>query len=173
MLSSPYDYSGLTGFPANGGDFAALFGAAGQAHGAQFLQWEPGLAGYVFSPSRPSPRCGPARATGRACRPPRTCTTTASPSRRASRIPVPLPVGWNQIGDPYPIPIPVSALTDGAGHAHHVQSRASADPVPLRHGSGTYVALSRADSLQPYVGYWIFAQGGHVGVLTPAAPGRT
>ena len=160
MLSSPFDYSALTGFPANGGDFAALFGTAGQAHGAQFLQWEPGLADYVFYPFAPVATMRPGQGYWASLPSPAYLHYDGAPVPAGYRITVPLPFGWNQVGDPYPFPVPVSSLTDGGGTP--ITSSSYFQPTLYRYdtASGAYVALTPGvDSLQPYVGYWIYARG--------------
>jgi hypothetical protein len=69
-----------------------------------------------------------------------------------------LSAGWNQIGDPFPTAVPVSTLTS-AGVPLSANSIVSSTLYRYDTGAGAYVALNPvADTLQPYVGYWIYAQ---------------
>ena len=71
----------------------------------------------------------------------------------AGSFTLPLHAGWNQIGDPYTVSVPLSSLTF---HNATVGSALFAyDPL-----SNTYVS---AAGLQPFQGYWIF--------ITPTAAG--
>ena len=71
-----------------------------------------------------------------------------------------LAAGWNQIGDPFPAPAPVSSLTDGVGTPLAASGSVTLPLYRYDTASGTYVALAGTDTLQPYVGYWVFTHSG-------------
>ena len=148
MISSPFDYSGLSGFPANGGDFAALFGEAGAGQGAPFLQWQPSTGGYVFYPHAPVSTLRPGQGYWTSLPGGSYLHFDGALVPRTGPFGIQLASGWNQIGDPFPAPAPVGSLTDGAGHASGRQRVRDAAPVPLRHGLG-YLRRRRRDRCPP------------------------
>ena len=79
---------------------------------------------------------------------------------------VPLQPGWNQIGDPFPLAVPLSSVSvvNFAGTTLGLLGAAGTTTAvqPTLHGfNGTsYTALNPAsDALTPYQGYWVFAFG--------------
>ena len=151
MISAPYAYGA-------GDDLAGLFGLTPPltATGPRFAAWSPLQAGYLLYPSSP-------------------VNTLAAGLGYWARFPAPsylhydgplvpasapfsisLGAGWNQIGDPFPLPVPLSSLSAGVSSA----GASAISPTLYRYdtASGAYAALNpSADALQPYTGYWIFA----------------
>ena len=146
MISAPYAYG-------PGDDLAVLFGLTA---GPPFAAWAPLQAAYRTYPSAPVNTL--LAGQGYWARfPSSTYLRYQGPLVPAvNAFSATLGAGWNQIGDPYPVPEPVSSLI-ATGTA---TGRAAISSVLYRYdtASGTYAALNPAsDSLQPYTGYWIFA----------------
>ena len=152
MISSPYDYSSI-------GDFSALFGLGSVSSGstAELVAWNPSLNGYIFYPTPPANMLTPG--VGYWVRFP----VAAYPQFDGALVPTATPfllnvsAGWNLIGDPFPAAVPLSSVTI-TGTA--LLASAAVSPTLYRYDTptGLYVTLSAAtDSLQPYAGYWIFA----------------
>ena len=146
MISAPYAYG-------SGDDLAVLFGLTA---GPPFAAWAPLQAAYRTYPSAPVNTL--LAGQGYWARfPSSTYLRYQGPLVPAvNAFSATLGAGWNQIGDPYPVPEPVSSLI-ATGTA---TGRAAISSVLYRYdmASGTYAALNPAsDSLQPYTGYWIFA----------------
>ena len=146
MISAPYAYG-------PGDDLAVLFGLTA---GPPFAAWAPLQAAYRTYPSAPVNTL--LAGQGYWARfPSSTYLRYQGPLVPAvNAFSATLGAGWNQIGDPYPVPEPVSSLIATGTAA----GRAAISPVLYRYdtASGTYAALNPAsDSLQPYTGYWIFA----------------
>ena len=146
MISAPYAYG-------SGDDLAVLFGLTA---GPPFAAWAPLQAAYRTYPSAPVNTL--LAGQGYWARfPSSTYLRYQGPLVPAvNAFSATLGAGWNQIGDPYPVPEPVSSLIATGTAA----GRAAISSVLYRYdmASGTYAALNPAsDSLQPYTGYWIFA----------------
>jgi len=146
MISAPYAYG-------PGDDLAVLFGLTA---GPPFAAWAPLQAAYRTYPSAPVNTL--LAGQGYWARfPSSTYLRYQGPLVPAvNAFSATLGAGWNQIGDPYPVPEPVSSLIATGTAA----GRAAISSVLYRYdtASGTYAALNPAsDSLQPYTGYWIFA----------------
>jgi hypothetical protein len=76
---------------------------------------------------------------------------------------IPLSSGWNMIGDPYAVAIPLSSVVvvDGSGNRYSLTDANAKGLVysvlySYDPSSNSYVTHS-GDSLQPYTGYWICA----------------
>ena len=151
MISAPYAYGA-------GDDLAGLFGLSPPltAAGPRFAAWSPLQAGYLLYPSSPVNTL--AAGLGYWARfPAPSYLHYDGPLVPASApFSVSLGAGWNQIGDPFPIPVPLSSLSAGVSSA----GASAVSPTLYRYdaASGAYAALNpAADALQPYAGYWIFA----------------
>ena len=160
MISAPLDYSGL-------GDFATLFGLTeAQANvSPRLIQYAPLTNSYVFYPTAPADtlRLG----QGYWVRFPTAAYVhvAGTAASTAQAFSIPLQQGWNQIGDPFPAAAPLSGITilmsgSAAGALGSTAADAIVQPTLYRYDttSNAYAALNPAsDSLQPYVGYWVFA----------------
>ncbi len=180
MISAPFDYTGI-------GDFAAVFGLSEtQAQlSPRLIQYAPALGSYVFYPTVPADtlRLG----QGYWIRFPSASYLhlTGTPASTTSAYSIPLQQGWNQIGDPFPVDVPLSSISvvNSAGAPVGLLGAAGTTTViqPTLYGfSGTaYTALRPStDSLTAYSGYWVFAFAksslsvpAPAGLTPPPAPG--
>ena len=163
MISTPYAYR------ADTDPLTALFGTAslGGPSGLRFAAWQTDQNIYIFYPASP-------------------VNTLSAGLGYWARFPTPqylhydgplvpttqpfqtvVSVGWNQIGDPFPAAVPLSTVT-AAGIP--LTASQAISPILYRYdqASNAYVALNAAtDSLQPYVGYWIYARSGSLLSMPP------
>ena len=99
-----------------------------------------------------------------------TLTRVGTPADPTTDFPIPLLPGWNMIGDPFLVPVSVSALnvSSAAGTTVPFSTAVSGTPLTIssilytfspsaNSGSGAYVILQTNGSLQPGQGYWIYA----------------
>lgn len=166
MISAPFDYSSVA-------DFATLFGltspipttSSGRPLAALFA-FMPTLNNYVRYPSAPADtlRLGVGYWA---------LLPSGSPYLRRGGNPAPtnqpfriaLQPGWNMIGDPFGSAVAVSAIQVEGIATQTAPTPASAPlgssslvQLPLYTWDGSkYVAISAGGALQPFVGYWIFA----------------
>jgi subtilase family serine protease len=159
MISAPYDFTGL-------GDFATLFGLATPLvqPNPKLVQWQPTLGAYVFYPTAPAdtlrlghgywikfPTAAYLHKVG-----------TPIPMTQATYS-ISLPLGWNQIADPFTTSISITALTSSTATGALVALNAAGSlilPTIYRYDTtiNAYVTLdAAAGTLDPYNGYWIFA----------------
>lgn len=181
MISAPFDYSTV-------GDFATLFGlpspipmsATGRPFGALFA-FSPTLNNYLRYPSVPADtiRLGVGYwALVPADRP--YVHRNGFPAAGNQPFRITVQPGWNMIGDPSGIPVPltsiqVESLPAGATATTALGS-SSLVQMPLYTWDGVnlrYVVLGADGVLQPFVGYWIFANknANLVVPVVPAVPG--
>ncbi|MDQ2686280.1 MAG: S53 family peptidase [Armatimonadota bacterium] len=167
MISAPFDYSTVA-------DFATLFGLSspiatstvtGRPLGALFA-FSPTANSYLRYPSAPADtlRLGVGYWA---------LLPSASPYIHRNGLPAPtnqpyriaLQPGWNMIGDPFGAAVSITAI-QVEGVATLPAPTAPSAPLgssslvqmPLYTWDGTkYVALGAGDAIQPFVGYWIFA----------------
>ena len=152
MLSAPYAYT-------SGDDLAALFGASAPlpAAGPSFARWNPATFSYILYPAAPVNTLSPG--LGYWARLPSANYLRYDGPLVPATTPfgVALSPGWNQIGDPFPAAVPLTALTAGGAA---LTSGTVVSPTLYRYdtGTGAYAALNPAtDALQPYAGYWLYA----------------
>ncbi len=150
MISAPYDFTGV-------GDFAALFGLAAGS-GVRLVQYSPLQNSYLFYPAPPADtlRLG----QGYWVRFPAATSLklTGTPAPATAAFSIPLQQGWNQIGDPFPLPAPLSGISVAGGGL--LSASTTVQPLVFAYNTttGKYVTLSVAsDSLAPFTGYWIYA----------------
>ncbi len=157
MISAPFDYTGI-------GSFASVFGLTTPLANPnpRLIQWEPSLGVYVFYPTAPAdtlrlgqgywirfPSANYLHIPG----------TSASATQPFS---LSLQQGWNQIGDPFTLAVPLSSMTasgpGGSGPLASTPAVVQSTLYSYNTSTNAYAALSPAtDVLNPYVGYWIFA----------------
>ena len=159
MISAPYDYTGIA-------TFATVFGlTAAQANlSPRLVQYSPATNSYVFYPTPPADTLRLGRgywirfpAANYLHIPGNTAATTQAYS-------ISLAQGWNQIGDPYPVAAPlatmgVTSATGVSGLLGAVPTVVQAQLYDYNTSTGVYdppLAVATA-SLQPYMGYWIYA----------------
>ncbi len=145
MISSPYDYTGL-------GDFAAIFGLSYPS--ARLIAWDASVAAYAFYPSAPANTLTPGSGYWVSF------PAAAYPHFDGALTPaapfsVPIATGWNLIGDPFPVAVPLSSVT--ANGSALTSSPVSPNLYSYSTATGQYVSVSAAtDSVQPYAGYWVY-----------------
>ena len=163
MISAPYAY-------VDGDDLAGLFGLAPPlaTAGPRFAAWSPSQIAYLSYPSSPVNTLVAGQGYWARFPAPSYLHYDGPLVATVTGFPISLSAGWNQIGDPFPVPLPLTSLVAGGTAA----GTAAISPVLYRYdtASGAYAPLSLAtDSLQPYAGYWVFAyQGTNLTFLPPA-----
>ena len=165
MLSAPYAY-------AAGDDLAALFGLTPPlaAGGPRFAAWSPTLGGYLSYPTSPVNTLSAGRGYWARLPAPSYLHYDGPLVPPSAPFTITLSAGWNQIGDPFPLPVPLPMVTAGG---LPLAAGAPISPTLYRYdtATGAYAALNSAsDALRPYTGYWIFAY--QPTVLSFAPPGR-
>ncbi len=157
MISVPYDYSGQS--------LDTLFGYSG----VRLATWDGAASQYALTPTPPADALRLGR--GYFVRLPHAVTlaSVGTPADPTADFSIPLLPGWNMIGDPFLVPISLSAMHVSSGSATVTFSAAeSGTPLLVSSllysfspsaggGKGAYVTLSPTGSLQPGLGYWIYA----------------
>jgi len=157
MISAPYDYAGQP--------LDALFGYAG----VRLATEDASVAQYAFTPQAPADALRLGR--GYFVKLPKalTLTSVGTPADPTTDFPIALPPGWNMIGDPFLVPVALSAThVSSAAGVLPFSAAVSATPLLVSSllysyspsangGKGGYVTLSQGGSLQPGAGYWIYA----------------
>ena len=172
MISAPFDYSGIA-------NFASVFSVPAVASGqsARLIQYSPALSSYLFSPTAPADtlRLG----QGYWVRfPSANYLHIAGTPAPVQAFTIPLQQGWNQIGDPFQLAVPLASIlvVNSGGSTVGVLPSTPTIVQPTLYafpaGSSAYIALNPAtDSLAPYAGYWVFAfQKCSLSVPYPGAP---
>ncbi len=152
FFSLPYDYSGVS--------LSSLFGYSG----VNLAVWSPTLLQYEMSPTAPANQIQPGQ--GYWARFPQAVTVTAAglDTDTSQPFPITLGTGWNMIGDPFPGTVTVSSLTVSYGGKTYSFASASGGAGLIRSSlyrynpsGNAYVTLGASDSLQPDLGYWVYA----------------
>jgi hypothetical protein len=165
MISAPYAYGA-------GDDLAGLFGLTPPlaAAGPRFAAWSPSQSGYQIYPSNPVNTLSAGRGYWARFPSPSYLHYDGPLVPTITPFPISLGAGWNQIGDPFPLAVPLASVTAGGVP---LASSAAVSPTLYRYdtATGAYAALNPAvDSLQPYTGYWIFAYGPTALAFPPPGP---
>ena len=157
MISVPYDYSGQP--------LDDLFGYSGVRLATQ----DASVGQYAFTPMPPADALRLGRSYFVRLPHAVTLSRVGTPADPATDFSIPLLPGWNMIGDPFLVPINLSAMHVSSGGAASTFSDAvSATPLLVssllysfspsaNSGKGGYVTLQPSGSLQPGLGYWIYA----------------
>jgi len=157
MISVPYDYSGQP--------LDDLFGYSG----VRLATWDGSMSQYALTPTAPADALRLGR--GYFVRLPHAVTLSrvGTPADPKTDFSIPLLPGWNMIGDPFLVPINLSAMHVSSGSGVSTFSDAvSGTPLLVssllysfspsaNSGKGGYVTLQVNGSLQPGFGYWIYA----------------
>lgn len=172
MVSSPYDYTGV-------GDFVTLFGLTlpltGTGH--NLAVWSPTQSAYFYYPTAPADTLHIGQGYW-------TALPTNSYIRRigtpapAGPFHISLQPGWNQIGDPFlrnvtlsdiQVSSPAIATAPSPGSSPIGQSTLVTLPLyAYSTSSNSYTSLAAGDQIQPWQGYWIYAN--QPAVLTVPGP---
>ena len=160
MISAPFDYT------SSGGDFAALFGLTPplRSPSPRLIQWQPDLNVYVFYPTSPADTLRPGQAYWIKFPAPAFIHLPGVAVPTSQSFQITLKPGWNQIGDPFQSPAPLSGMTvdvPTGGYSGVIATSQLVQPTLYRYNmaSGQYDTLSSTtDSLQPYDGVWIYAR---------------
>ena len=157
MLSAPYDYSGVS--------LDSLFGYAGVFLAA----WQPSTGAYAFTPSAPAEAMHLGHGYWVNLPMAVTLSSAGTPADPTHDYTIALSPGWNQIGQPWTTGETVDSLSVSAGGTA-VPFTQAASGTPLLVSSlvyryqpksgttpGSYVYVRSSDSLQPGLGYWVYA----------------
>jgi len=157
MISAPYDYAGQS--------LDDLFGYANVRLATQ----DASVGQYAFTPAPPADALRLGRGYFVHLPHAVTLSRVGTPADPAQDFSIPLPAGWNMIGDPFLVPINLSALhVSSGGVVSTFAAAVSGTPLLLssllysyspsaNKGSGGYVTLQPGGSLQPGQGYWVYA----------------
>ena len=158
LLSAPYDYSGM--------DMDTVFGYTGVVLGT----WQTPAGAYALSPAAPADALHLGRGYWVNLPHAVTLSTVGVPAPAGQDFSVALSPGWNQIGQPWTTSETLGSLSVSAGTAAAVSfDQASTGGTLLisslvyryAPGSGStaagYVWVRDSDTLQPGLGYWIYA----------------
>ncbi len=157
LLSAPYDYSGM--------GLDSLFGYTGVVLATE----QPSAGAYAFSPAAPADALHLGRGYWVNLPHAVTLNTVGTPADPSQDFSVALSPGWNQVGQPWTTGETLGSLNVSAGSAA-VPFDTAATAAPLlvsglvyryAPGSGTtagsYVWVRDTDTLQPGLGYWVYA----------------
>lgn len=153
MVSAPGDY---TGDP-----LGSLLGT-----GTKACVWDPAKLEYDITPTAPADTFH--LGTGYWVDLSASATITSMGTVAPAGVPysIALSPGWNMIGDPFASPVGVGTLTVEDSSA---QAATSTTPLAIYgYSGGKYVEETASDSLEPYVGYWIYVP--RVSTLVVPAP---
>jgi hypothetical protein len=153
FFSVPYDCSSV--------DLDTLFGYTG----VKLAVWSPSAGSYSVSPTSPADRIR--LGVGYWARFPQAVNLNAEgePADTSQNFDIALSAGWNQIGDPFLVSIPISSLLFSSGSisggtVSYTQATTGSPPLLLSR-IWSYDALSNsysaATDLSPGQGYWIYA----------------
>ena len=153
FLSVPYDYSGQS--------LDTLFGFSG----VKLAVWQPLANQYAVTPNAPADALRPGVGYWVTLPTAITLTHAGVPTNRTSDFTIPLSAGWNQIGDPFPFSVKHSSLQISAGGVVSTFLQgATGTPLLVSDliysyspGTGSYTSVTDSDSLQPGLGYWVYA----------------
>ena len=149
MISAPYDYSGQS--------LDTLFGYAG----VRLATWDGTVGQYAITPTAPADALRLGRGYFVRLPPAVTLSRVGTPADPTADFSIPLLPGWNMIGDPFLVPISLSALhVSSGGAAVPFSTAVSGTPLLLssllysfspsaNSGNGAYVTLQTNGSLQP------------------------
>lgn len=161
MVSAPYEYSGA-------GDFAALFGLTSPLTGTghNLAVWSPTQNTYLYYPTAPTDTFHLGQGYWTAL-PTDSYIRRIGTSAPSGLFHISLQQGWNQIGDPFLRNVTVSdiqvsspATASSSDPASSPIGQSSLVSVPLyaySTDSHAYMSLAASDQIQPWQGYWIYA----------------
>ena len=157
MISVPYDYSGQP--------LDTLFGYAN----VHLATWDTLGAHYAYTSTAPADALRLGRSYFVKLPTAVTLTRVGTPADPTTDFSLPLSAGWNMIGDPFLVPVSLSAMNVSSGGVVSTFSTAvSGAPLLVssllysynqstNSGKGGYVTLQTSGALQPGQGYWIYA----------------
>lgn len=156
MISAPYDYSGQP--------LDTLFGYSG----VRLATWDGTVSQYAITPTAPADALRLGRGYFVNLPAAVTLTRVGTPADPTTDFSIALLPGWNMIGDPFLVPVSLSALHVSSASGGTVPFSAAVSGTPLLVSSllyrfspsgsgGSYVILQTNGSLQPGSGYWIYA----------------
>jgi hypothetical protein len=148
MFSLPVSYSGL--------DLDTVFGYSG----VTLSLWSPLTDTYETTPSPFASRINLGQSYWANFPQTVTITTQGTPALTTQNFDIRLPQGWNMIGDPFPVSVPIADLLFNNGSETYAQATSGSGSLiastlwSCPAGSSGYTA---ATSLDPDQGYWIYA----------------
>ena len=157
MISAPYDYSGVP--------LDSLFGYTG----VLLATWQPASGAYALTPTAPADAMHIGVGYWVNLPSAVTLSSVGTPANPAQDFSIALSPGWNQIGQPWPTGETVGSLNVSAnGTTLPFDQAAASSPLLISSlvyrwspstgtTAGSYVYVRDTDSLQPGLGYWIYA----------------
>ena len=157
MISVPYDYSGQP--------LDTLFGYAN----VHLATWDTLGVSYAYTPTAPADALRLGRSYFVKLPTAVTLTRVGTPADPTTDFSLPLSAGWNMIGDPFLVPVSLSAMhVSSSGVVSTFSTAVSGAPLlassllysynqSANGGKGGYVTLQTSGALQPGQGYWIYA----------------
>ena len=152
LLSVPADYSALP------------LGTVLSQTNPILAVWSPTANGYKYTPTAPADALRPGVGYWSNFTTSTDLYDLGTPTPTTQPFVITLKPGWNQIGDPFPAAISLSAVTVTSGTATYTGLSTAAaagvvysilDSYPA--GSTAYQTENATGSLTPYTGYWIYA----------------
>ncbi len=153
FISVPYNYSGIP--------LDTVFGFSG----VKLAVWLPSQGQYALTPNPPADTLVPGRGYWVNLPHALTLTSVGTATNLTQDFALTLSPGWNQIGDPFPVPIKLG-ITRAANGSIQVPFDQASSGVPLLLSSlvysysptaKTYIWTRDSDFLQPGQGYWVYA----------------
>ncbi|MGI4788028.1 MAG: protease pro-enzyme activation domain-containing protein [Janthinobacterium lividum] len=155
MLSSPYDYTGVS--------LDTLFGYTGVV----LANWQTATGAYFETPTAPSDAMHIGRGYWVNLPTAVTFSTIGTPADTTHDFTIALLPGWNQIGDPFLTTVRLGSVSLGTAAASFDQASTAApllvSGLVYRYApksgttAGSYVWVRDTDTLQPGLGYWVYA----------------
>ena len=159
FISLPWDYQDpLPAYAYLSDPPSIIFGNPA----AKIAVWNPTTLAYSITPKSPANTFRQGYGAWIRFSGPISLRIVGSDISSGGSVPVTLAAGWNMIGDPSTSATPIANITVDSGAGAVTFSQAVTDGVisPTLYSytiGGGYVSHTSADSLQPYSGYWIFA----------------
>ena len=148
MLSVPYSYSASS--------LDSVFGYAG----VRLAVWSPLNIDYIFTPTAPANALSAGQAYWANFPQQTTITLTGTPADPTKNITIPLKTGWNMIGDPFLVAIPVVNLMFNKGTETYTQASNASNPLigptVYEYNPGLHEDIF-TPAIGPLQGYWIYA----------------
>ena len=157
MISAPYDYTGVA--------LDSLFGYTG----VKLATWETQTDAYVLTAAAPADTLHLGRGYWVNLPTATTLSTVGAPASTTQDFSIALLPGWNQIGYPFTTPTMLNNVSVSAGGtAAAFDTASTSSPLiisslvyrysPAQGATpGSYIWVRDTDSLQPGLGYWVYA----------------
>lgn len=163
MISAPYDYT-------SAGDFTQVFGLSLPLTQSQanLLSFSPTQNQYISYPAAPADTLHLGQGYWARLPMNSQLRRIGTPAATGQSFSINVQPGWNLIGDPFTqsvqvgsiqVAVPATTAAPNPGSTGIGQTGLVSLPLYtyVSAGANPYVQLNTGDSLQPYIGYWLFA----------------